>query len=77
MAGVNGKAVVFDEDNPPTLADYEAASPRAKGYMSYMYAEWPGSEIPKRCPFKVGTKEYKQYCDGQNAAMLAAQDSEE
>lgn len=72
----NGKQVDFD-DALPTRADYDAASPRGKGYLSYTFAEWPGSKIPKTCPFKVGTREHQQWCDGQNAAVLDAQDSEE
>jgi len=77
MTRANGQRVDFDEPQLPTRADYDAASPRAKGYMQYMYAEWPNSKIPKQCPFKVGTPEYAEYCRGQDAAVLAAQDSEE
>jgi len=75
----NGKRLDFEADKQelPTRADYDAASPRGKGYMQYMYSEWPGSEIPKTCPFTVGTPEYAEYCRGQNAAVLDAQDSEE
>lgn len=70
-------AKVIDEKNPPTRADYDAASPRAKGWLEYTYSNWPNSEVPKGCPFAVGTKEHAQFVDGQNSAMLAAQDSEE
>ena len=80
MVAVNGKRVPLvsgGEQELPTRADYDAASPRGKGYMQYMFSEWPGSQIPKRCPVKVGTKEYEQYCAGQNAAVLDAQDGDD
>lgn len=77
MMRANGQSVNFEEPQLPTRADYDKESPRGKGYMTYMFAEWPGSEIPKGCPYKVGTKEYEQWCEGQNAAVLHAQDSEE
>lgn len=74
----NGKKIEFESEVPlPTRADYDKASPRGKGYLQYMWAEWPRSTIPKQCPFKVGTPEYAEYCRGQEAAMLDAQDSEE
>lgn len=75
-AKVNGHKVI-DEDHPPTRADYDAASPRAKGWLEYTYSEWPNSEVPKGNPFAKGTREHREFCRGQDAAMLAAQDSEE
>lgn len=68
---------VIDEDHPPTRADYDSASPRGKGYLEYTYSAWPNSEIPKGCPFEKGTKERTEFEAGQQAAVLAAQDSEE
>lgn len=73
----NGQKVVFEEPQLPTRADWDAASPRMKGYMSYTFSAWPGSEIPARCPFTVGTPEYEQWCRGQDVAVQDAQDSEE
>jgi hypothetical protein len=73
---VKNRAVI-DEHNPPTRADYDAATPRGKGFLEYTYSEWPGSEVPKGCPFEPGTKEQAEFLSGQDAAMLAAQDSDE
>ena len=64
-------------DNIPTKSQYDAASPWMKGYMSYMYAEHPGSTIPKTCPFEKGTQNVRDFERGQAAAVLDAQDSEE
>jgi len=68
---------VIDEDHPPIRADYDAASPRGKGYLEYTYSAWPNSEVPKGCPFEKGTTDYLEFHRGQQEAVLAAQDSEE
>jgi hypothetical protein len=68
---------VIDATHPPTRANYDSASPRGKGFLEYTYSSWPNSEIPKGCPFAKGTPEHEQFQRGQDAAVLAAQDSEE
>lgn len=62
---------------PPTKDIWDAASPHTKGYLTYMFAEWPDSEIPKKSPFKKHTDEQVEFEAGQLLAMQHAQDSEE
>jgi hypothetical protein len=61
----------------PTRAAYDRATPYAKGYMCYTYAEHPNSEIPRRCPYVDGTEGYLEFYRGVQQAVLDAQDSEE
>jgi hypothetical protein len=61
----------------PTRQDYDRASPRGKGYLCYTFAEHPGSQIPRRCPYAKGTEERAEFQRGEQQAMLDAQDSEE
>jgi hypothetical protein len=62
----------------PTKAEYDAATPFAKGYWAYTFSHWPGSEIPDtdKCPFPAGTDDHDQFQRGVQRAVLAAQDSE-
>jgi hypothetical protein len=67
---------VSSEITPLTKADWLTASPFARGYITYMYANWPGSEVPKDNPYDKGTPAYEEFERGQAAAVLSAQDSE-
>jgi hypothetical protein len=62
-----------------TLAEFKVMTPRRQGYVSYMQAEWPGSELKKhqRNPYKLGSQEHVEFGDGQTLGVLEAQDSEE
>lgn len=61
----------------PTRAEFDAMTPRQQGYCCYMFACWPGSKIPKRCPYKPGSMEYVEFREGEQHAVIVAQDSEE
>lgn len=61
----------------PTFEDWEAATPRQKGYLSYMYAARNGSDIPDSNPFELYSEDWISFQLGQQAAVLEAQDSEE
>lgn len=63
--------------NLPTRADYERETAYGKGYLCYTFAEHPGSQVPKRCPYEKGTKAYLDFMRGVRQAVLDAQDSEE
>lgn len=63
--------VPYDKD------DWDKATAFGKGYLSYTYSEWPGSTIPKKNPFQVGSRDYADFNRGSDVAMLDAQDSEE
>jgi hypothetical protein len=62
-----------------TLAIFQKLSAYEKGYIIYLQAEHPGSELKdhQANPYSKSTKEWEWFNDGQNAAMLVAQDSEE
>lgn len=61
----------------PTRKDYDKATPRQKGFMSYTFSQWPDSQIPEACPYEEGTPEWQKFQNGVRVAVLAAQDSEE
>jgi hypothetical protein len=62
-----------------TMAEYEKLDAFNKGYASYWFSSWPGSEIPSEevNPFPEGSADFKDFQRGINAAIIAAQDSEE
>ena len=61
-----------------TLAEWEKIPPYQQGYVAYMQSSWPGSELlGATCPYDLGTRERRQFYEGEQAAVLAAQDSEE
>ena len=35
-----------------TREDFDELSPRTQDYVSYMQAEWPGSDLPKECVYR-------------------------
>jgi hypothetical protein len=62
-----------------TLAEYRALKPFEQGYVAYMEAEWPGSELKGHDtnPHLHGTSEWKDWQAGQALGVQHAQDSEE
>lgn len=61
-----------------TLAEWRKLQPREQGYVLYMQANWPGSELAgQTCPYRAGSPEHEQWRRGEHAAVLVAQDSEE
>ncbi len=63
-----------------TQVEYEALSPKMKGYACYMFGEWPGAgEWLKKCPFNKDAQpmEYSEFGQGEFAAMLEAQDADD
>jgi hypothetical protein len=63
-----------------TFKEFQKLSPREQGYAAYMQAEQPGSELKhhQNNPY-VGVNDAfeKAWNEGQMAACLDAQDSEE
>lgn len=52
--------------------------PKQQGYILYMQGDLPGSELKgMENPYLVGSIQYGQFQEGERAAVLAAQDSEE
>lgn len=56
-----------------TRKDYNKLSAYNQGYVSYMQAKWPRSEVPEECPYKQDGKESKAWDDwhmGQSRACI-------
>lgn len=60
-----------------TREEFDKLPPRSQGFVSYMQAEWPGSDLPKACIYPEGTQPAEEWAAGAFAAALEAQDSEE
>lgn len=61
-----------------TLKEWKLLNPHAQGYILYMEADIPGSELKGvECPYEVGTKQREKFDRGEMQAVLLAQDSEE
>lgn len=60
-----------------TPEEYNRLDPFTQGYATYMQAGWPGSRIPKKCPYTPGTREAGAWAEGAQAAVLDVQDSED
>lgn len=61
-----------------SLAEWEKLGPRSKGYVLYMQAEHPSSELKgKGNPYDKGTAQHTQFQAGEQAAVLDAQDSDD
>lgn len=61
-----------------TLKEWQGMKPRAQGFVFYMQADWPGSELKGAAnPYAEGTGEYAEFCTGEQMGVLEAQDSEE
>ena len=61
-----------------TLEAWKKLPPFGQGYAFYMQASWPTSEIARETnPYAENTPEWKNFQQGQQRAMLDAQDGEE
>ena len=62
-----------------TFEEYCRMSPKQQGYVAYMEAAWPGSELKGHDdnPYSAGSKESAEWKHGQALAVQEAQDSEE
>ena len=65
--------------NLVTLKQFEQFSAKAKGYISYMQGNLPGSELKEHQgnPYLEHTKEHAWFEMGQRMAILEAQDDED
>lgn len=61
-----------------TKAEWDRMSPKSKGYVMYLQAELPGSELKGVSnPYFEHTKQHKDFNEGEQMAMLEVQDGEE
>lgn len=59
------------------LEEWLKHPPLTQGYIHYMQAEWPGSPLPKECPYAEGTPERKQFDRGAQSACIDVQDCDD
>lgn len=52
-----------------TLDEYNALSPKSKGYAHYIQQCWPESKIPEAPPYAEGTSERRDFAEGSFLAM--------
>jgi len=61
-----------------TLEEYEKMPPKAQGFINYMQADLPGSQLKGlHNPYPDGTTEANLWDEGQMMACLNVQDGEE
>lgn len=61
-----------------TLEAWRALTPFSQGYALYMQGSWPTSKIAgQKNPYAEGTPEGNAFRQGEQRAMLDAQDGEE
>jgi len=61
-----------------TRAEWDKMSPKSQGYVAYLQAELPGSELKGLVnPYFVHSKQYKDFCEGERMAVMEVQDGEE
>ena len=61
-----------------TLKVWRKLSPFRQGYTFYMQSSWPTSELSKaKNPYEEGTRQWEEFCNGEQRATRSAQDSEE
>ena len=61
-----------------TFNEWDQLSPWSQGYALYMQEDLPSSELKVlKCPYPKGSKKAERFHNGQQAAVLEAQDSEE
>lgn len=64
--------------NLVTLAKWKKLSPLRQGWVLYMEADWPTSELAgQRNPYAEGTPKWAEFCRGEMLAVRSAQDGEE
>jgi len=61
-----------------TLEEWQTIPPVARGYVLYMQAELPGSELKGQTnPYAAGTANHELFRTGERRAVLEVQDGEE
>ncbi len=76
--GIKGTALPGIVSELTTLQEYNQMPPESQGYVVYMEAEHPGSELKGQMnSYGHGTQAWNEWNAGNRAAMLEAQDGEE
>lgn len=77
----DGSRTPCDEQNPGgqtriTRAEYNKMTPTQQGLVSYMQGAW-NKNVPERNPYRKGTKQWREWIDGQHRGVLIAQESDD
>lgn len=60
-----------------TAVEYGKMPPMQQGYVHYMQAAWPGSELAELInPYPVSTPQHEEWLNGQQRAILEVMDME-
>ena len=61
-----------------SLAEWQGLTPYEQGFVLYMQASWPGSELEGlQNPHAPGSRAHAEFKRGEQRSVLVAQDSEE
>ena len=61
-----------------TFKEWEKLSPKSQGYVYYMQAECPGSELKGVSnPYNPDTTDFEDFQEGENIAYISVLDMEE
>jgi len=61
-----------------TKEQWDRMSPKVQGYVLYIQASLPGSELKDMTnPYPEWMKAHRDFCEGEREAMLEVQDGEE
>lgn len=61
-----------------SLAEWKKMSPFEQGALLYAQSSWPTSELARvKNPYTEGSPKWKKFKEGEQRAMLNAQDGEE
>ena len=63
-----------DGQRAVTADEFRNMTPEQQGYITYMQAAWNRALVDK-CPYRSGTPEYVQFCQGEQRAIIEVQDS--
>ena len=60
-----------------TKAEWDRMSPKSKGYVAYLQAELPGSELKGLTnPYFNYTNQHADFCEGEDLAVQEVQEGE-
>ena len=58
-----------------TRAEYDRLDPAQQGFVTYMQGAW-NPEVPNWNPYRLGSKQHREFTQGEQCAVIEAQDSE-
>lgn len=59
-----------------TRAEYDRLDPAQQGFVTYMQGAW-NDQVPNFNQYRQGSKQHREFSEGEQRAIIVAQDSEE